>query len=319
MKDRALLSLLCGLVGLAALLWTFLGLAFISDRSVAAALAVLPEIDLLKLALQGFMGSLLFACIVVGTIWKIVDYHERKIISLITGVAHDIKSPIATIRGYLETILLKYDSMEEAERKAFLATAFKRSELLSEVVIDLLELLDPSKLRTPLERKPFSLSSVVERAVTQFNEVAKAKQIKIEINSEPGDMSICGDERLIERAATNIIGNAVRYSHNKSTVRVSLAAKKIIRGRGETDFSVIFKVQDHGVGINRAEMRRIFTRFFRGSLARVNEPKGSGLGLAIVKNVIEAHNGKVTLKSYPYCGTTVEVSLPLYDSSQRRC
>jgi signal transduction histidine kinase len=218
---------------------------------------------------------------------------------LIANVSHDLRTPIAALRGYLETLLMKSDFTPE-EQKTYLTTALKHSERLSHLVTDLFEL---AKLDTnpAVHLEPFRICELVHDIAQKYRLSANQKGVMLEVTQDH-NVLVNGDIGLIERAITNLVDNALRHTPAGGRVMMSLV---------QTDSLAIFSVGDTGQGIPKEDLPRIFDRFYRVEKNRPEVPGGTGLGLAIVKRILDLHQRSIEVQSQPGIGTTFVFSFPV--------
>jgi len=219
----------------------------------------------------------------------------------VANVSHELKTPVTSIKGYVETLL--DGSLEDAnEARRFLQVVARHADRLDSIIEDLLSL---SRIEQEAEQ------SVVEVEVTKIEEIlnsaiqacaarAEAKQIGVELDCD-GSMTATVNPLLLEQAVVNLIDNSIKYSDNGSIVYVSAV---------EGDLSIDVSVRDKGKGIAREHLARVFERFYRVDKSRSRELGGTGLGLAIVKHIAIAHGGRVAIESEPGVGTTCTIHLP---------
>jgi two-component system OmpR family sensor kinase len=219
---------------------------------------------------------------------------------LIANVSHDLRTPLASMRGYLETVLLKGERLSEDHRRQYLETACRQCEHLERLIAALFELskLESGAVVPHLEE--FSLSELLQDVALRFR--LRAEQAGIELRSQfdPAGPRAYGDIALIERVLENLLDNALR--HTPTGGRVSLEMLPDER-------RVRVAVADTGSGIVVEDLPRVFDRFYRGG----GQARGarSGLGLAIVRRIVELHGQTVSLTSTPGVGTCVEFGLPI--------
>jgi two-component system, OmpR family, sensor kinase len=218
---------------------------------------------------------------------------------LITNISHDLRTPLAAVQGYLETLQLKAANLTEEERQHYLAAASKHSERLGKLIADLFDLsrFDAKAVETHPEE--FPLQELAQDVVLKFEGAAKAKGVELSLSFDKGLPFVKADVGLIERALTNLVENALRYTPSGGEVRLELHKRL-------NEVSVV--VKDTGQGIPAHDLPFIFERFYR---AKGNDEKtGSGLGLAITKRIIELHGKHIEVSSIPQRGTTFNFELP---------
>jgi two-component system, OmpR family, sensor kinase len=218
---------------------------------------------------------------------------------LITNISHDLRTPLAAVQGYLETLQLKAATLTEEERQHYLTAASKHSERLGKLIADLFDLSRFDAKAVQARPEEFPLQELAQDVVLKFEETAKAKGIMLELLFDKNLPFVKADVGLIERALTNLIENALRYTPGGGEVRLEL--HKLSNG-----ISVF--VKDTGQGIPPDDLPFIFERFYR---AKGNDEKtGSGLGLAITKRILELHGKEIGVSSVPRRGTTFSFELP---------
>jgi signal transduction histidine kinase len=221
---------------------------------------------------------------------------------LIANVSHDLRTPLATLQGYIETLLIKGSQYTEEERQGYLETAIGHCQRLSKLVSELLELakLDSSEMRVNFE--PFSLPELVQDVVQKFKLRAEEKHIEIISNLEDELPFVNADIALVERALENLIENAIRFTPIDGTITIKLALKK----------DILAQISDTGPGIPKEELPHIFKRFYHADRSRKGTEGHSGLGLAITQKIIELHQGSIHVTSSPGAGTSFTFSLPVF-------
>ncbi|UCG66343.1 MAG: two-component sensor histidine kinase, partial [Deltaproteobacteria bacterium] len=222
---------------------------------------------------------------------------------LVANVSHDLRTPLATLQGYIETLLLKEDSLTEEERRNYLEIAINHCKRLSELVTELLELAKLDSDEISLHREAFNLSELVQDVVQKFQLNAKEKHISIVTEAEKELPFVNADIALIERALENLIGNAIHYTSQGGSISLVLSPEK-------EDISV--RVSDTGQGIPKEELPHIFNRFYQLDKSRKGEPGHSGLGLAITKRILELHDRSIEVTSVLNAGTTFTFGLPVH-------
>ena len=220
----------------------------------------------------------------------------------VANVSHELKTPITSIKGFVETLLDgAMHEPEDAER--FLRIVAAQSDRLNEIIEDLLTLsrLEQDTDRAGLSLQPARIRGVLEAAVGVCELKASAKNVSIELTCA-AELRTEINPALLEQAVVNLVDNAVKYSPEQETVRV-----EAVGGSSE----VVIRVADHGCGIGPEHLPRLFERFYRVDKARSRKLGGTGLGLAIVKHIAQAHGGRATVESVPDEGSTFSLHLPI--------
>jgi signal transduction histidine kinase len=227
-----------------------------------------------------------------------IKNNDRLRRDLIANISHDLRSPLASVQGYLETIMMKEDKLTAHERRDYLETVYKNIQRLNRLVYDLLELskLDAKQIKP--EPEPFSIAELTQDVVLKFKPQADKQHITIQSDFPPEPPVVNGDIGMIERALSNLLDNALNYTPEDGIITVSLQDKKK---------NVCVKVTDSGRGIAETDLPHIFDRFYRADKSRSSG--GTGLGLAITKKIIEAHNANISVRSAINKGTTFEFEL----------
>jgi two-component system phosphate regulon sensor histidine kinase PhoR len=219
----------------------------------------------------------------------------------VANVSHELKTPITAIKGFSET-LCTGDVNDPVDAKRFLEIIDKNANRLESIVEDLLSL---SKIEREEERKEIileegSIKEVMKSAMKVYQTKANEKNIKIDLQCDE-DIRAHMNAPLLELAVGNLLDNAIKYSNARSNVRSTAM---------QTEEEVIIQIQDHGIGIAKENLPRLFERFYRVDKARSRKMGGTGLGLALVKHIVQAHGGQVSVESTPGKGSTVTISLP---------
>lgn len=221
---------------------------------------------------------------------------------LIGVVAHELRAPLAAIKGFT-TLLLDYaDRLDPGERRQMLEEIDAATERMHELIDSLLDLTRLQAGMLPVRREPVDLTAVLRRAVTEAAARYPARAVQLEI--PPALPLILGDARRLGQVVQNLLDNAVRYSPSDSPVAV--------RAWHTADGGVAFAVTDRGIGISPEHHDRIFTPFYRVSAGTAREVNGCGLGLAICRGLVEAHGGSITVDSQAGTGATFTVRLPAW-------
>ena len=219
----------------------------------------------------------------------------------LADVSHELRTPIAALRTFNE-LLTEGAWDDPTARTEFLETSRAQLERLDWLAQNLLELSKLDSGLVLLDLRPEDLRSAVEQAVEQAAATARRRGVGLTMDAPESAILIRHDPVRIGQVVANLLGNAIKFTPRGGAVRVEV--------RGEADGGATIVVSDTGIGIDPAELPRIFDRFFRGSQASEARGSGSGLGLAIVRSIVEMHAGTVTVESRLGAGTTFRVALP---------
>jgi len=219
----------------------------------------------------------------------------------LADVSHELRTPIAALRTFNE-LLVEGAADDPTTRNEFLETSRAQLERLDWLAQNLLELskLDSGLVLLDLRRE--DLRTSVEQAVDQAAATARRRGVELTMDRPDEAIQLRHDPVRIGQVVTNLVGNALKFTPRGGSVRVQV--------RREPDNAASITVADTGIGIDPAELPRIFDRFFRGSRASEARGSGSGLGLSIVRSIVEMHGGTVAVESRVGAGSTFRVMLP---------
>ncbi len=222
-----------------------------------------------------------------------------------TNVYHDLRSPLTTMRSYLESILIRDDRLSPELRRDHLETAVKHCEKLGRLVNELFELakLDSGEIQPAIA--PFPLRDLVGDVVQKFGGRARQEGVAIDLRGDDAPAVAPIDPAMIERVLDNLIENGLRHTPAGGTVTVSLRREN---GR------FMIAVSDTGPGIPPEDLPRIFDRYYRSEKDWHPMGDGAGLGLSIAKRIIELHHGDLSVRSWMDRGATFTITLPAADS-----
>ncbi len=218
----------------------------------------------------------------------------------VANVSHELKTPITSIKGFVETLLA--GALREPENaENFLRIMARQTDRLNEIIDDLLSL---SRIEREAEQGQVFLTTgkirgVLEAAIQVCETKAAAKNISVDLDC-PEALRAQISAPLLEQALVNLIDNAIKFSAPGSNVRVEAQREGA---------EVLVRVRDQGCGIDKNQLARIFERFYRVDAGRSRKIGGSGLGLAIVKHIAQAHGGRVTVDSTPGQGSVFSLNL----------
>jgi heavy metal sensor kinase len=215
--------------------------------------------------------------------------------------AHELRTPLATLRAEIETAIQTTHSPEEHE--TILASFQLEVARMTHVVTDLFTLAKVEMRQYALQRERVRLAPLLEEARETWQPLASAR--RIEITTEGGDAEVLGDPVALRRVFMNLVENAVKYNRDGGRVKLSL---------DRVNGTACVRVSDTGIGIPPDDVPKLFQRFFRVDKARSRGSGGAGLGLAICKSFIASHEGKIGVASTLGEGTTFTVELPAHES-----
>lgn len=222
---------------------------------------------------------------------------------MVANVSHDLRTPLTSLHGYLETLLLKDDQLSKKERRTYLEIAAAQSTRLNQLINELFELAKLDSSETVLSVEPFSLAELAQDIILKFMLVAENKGIKIETDFSNNLPFAYGDIGLIQRVLDNLIENALRYTLSGGKITLSITSKSD---------NIMVRVSDTGQGIPEEELTHIFDRFYRLDKNRSSVKNNAGLGLAIAKRIIDLHGGNIRATSKINQGTSFSFALPTY-------
>ena len=229
-----------------------------------------------------------------------VRYQElRK--EFVANVSHELRTPLTVIKGFTET-LRDGALADPAKGPKFLATIERHVDQLTNLVSDLLELSKLESTQDLPRTVVFDVNAVVKRAADLLLPAAQTKKQSLRLEMAGQAPRILGNADYVERAVSNLIDNAIKYTSEKGDIRVAVVV--------EGDF-VVIEVSDNGLGIPPQDLSRVFERFYRVDRSRSREMGGTGLGLSIVKHVAQAHGGAIDVTSTPGVGSRFRLRLPL--------
>ncbi len=234
---------------------------------------------------------------------KTMDNLRRE---LVANVSHDLRTPLATIHGYIETLLIKSETLEHSEREKYLKTVLSSTDRLRTLVEELFELSKLEAKQTRPNPEPFSVSELVQDIGQKYSIVSEKKGVRLRCIT-PRDLPLAvADIAMIDRVIQNLVDNAFKFTPAGGEVRIELKNKV-----NTIDVSII----DTGAGIPESDIPHIFDRYNKGSQKNMFQNEGAGLGLAIVKKILEVHNLSIVVDSREHHGTTFTVTLPVYLSN----
>jgi two-component system phosphate regulon sensor histidine kinase PhoR len=234
---------------------------------------------------------------VIGDVTKIRQLESMRR-DFVANVSHELKTPLTSIKGFLETLL--DGALEDRETTLkFLSIIFQETERLNNLIHDLLDISKLESGQMDVKRKPVKLQKLVENVLTALEKLISAKNLTLirELRVE----TLWGDEALLQEVVINLLDNAIKYTPEGGVIRI---------GSQQNAAGASFYVEDTGIGIPKESLPRLFERFYRVDKGRSREMGGTGLGLAIVKHIIERHGGKIKVTSELGKGSRFSFTIP---------
>ena len=223
------------------------------------------------------------------------DYQK----TFVANVSHDFRSPLTSIKGYVEAMV--DGTIPEELYEKYLNIILFETERLTDLTQDLLTLNEFDTKNLLLNKEVFDIHEMLKNVAASFEGRCVAKRISIELIFASKHMNVHADKRKIQQVLYNLLDNAIKFSDDDSTITIETT------NRGD---KVYTSVKDYGIGIPRNALNKIWERFYKTDLSRGKDKKGTGLGLAIVKEAIQAHDENINVISTEGVGTEFIFSLP---------
>ena len=228
-----------------------------------------------------------------------IDVQRRE---LLANVSHGLRTPLASMRGYLETLLLKEGTISPEEQRNYLEVAAKQSERLGKLVSHLFELTKLDAQEVSLNLEQFPIAELLQDVAQKFQLAGKQKNVRIETDLGTPMPAVKADISLIERVMENLIENALRHCTGGAVIRLGLT---------QSEGYITVSVNDTGSGIAAEDLGKVFDRFYQGNRNHGNGGGGAGLGLAITKRIVELHGSQINVESTLGRGTRFFFQLPV--------
>jgi signal transduction histidine kinase len=221
--------------------------------------------------------------------------------NFISSVSHELRTPLTSIKGYASILLAEKLGGLPAEIRERLEKINRHSDELTHLVNDLLDIARIESGRMIMKKESLDLKSAVEKVSDLLSEQLKQKHIAYSFEIAGDADTVFADRNQIERVLINLIGNAIKFTPEKGKIAISTQ---------KADNMVQVSVADTGYGIPEEAQEEIFEEFYRVDNPINEEVKGTGLGLSLVKHIVEAHNGKIWVKSRLGAGSTFSFTIP---------
>lgn len=230
---------------------------------------------------------------------KQLEHNDSSRRELVANVSHDLRTPLASLQGYLETLQLKADHLTEAESREYIRIALQQCERLRKLISELFELSTLENQASQLHFEPFSMSELLHDVIHKFQLEAAEKNLRVATRIPQDPAFVSADIALIQRVVENLLDNAIKYTPPGGEIGIAL-----LQGNN----CIATRISDSGQGIPQEDLPYIFERFYRVEKHR-NNNDGTGLGLAIVKRIMQLHNSSIAVESQPDSGTTFSFQL----------
>ena len=251
---------------------------------------------------QDEIGYLSASLNYMSTHLKDMEDYQKKFVA---NVSHDFRSPLTSIKGYIEAIA---DGTIPVELQGkYLNIILFETERLTDLTRDLLTLNEFDTKDLLLNKESFDLHEMMKQVAASFEGTCTSRKISIELLFASRVLYVHADRSKIQQVLYNLLDNAIKFSNPQSTVTIETTE------RGEKIFT---SVRDYGIGIPKEDLSKIWERFYKSDLSRGKDKKGTGLGLAIVREIIQAHNENINVISTEGVGTASIFSLPKSDAGR---
>lgn len=233
---------------------------------------------------------------------------ERIRSEFVANVSHELKTPVAAVKGFAETLMA--GALEDKEMaRSFLQIIYDESDRLNRLIGDILELSKIESKRIPLQFSPVDVESIVENSIQMMKAEAEKKHITLESCVE-NELYIEADEDRLRQILINLLSNGISYTPEGGRVSIGVEFVPSLDDNPDNERMRI-RISDTGIGIPEKDLPRIFERFYRVDKARSRSSGGTGLGLSIVKHLTELHHGTISVESEAGKGTTFNIELPV--------
>ncbi|MBQ4258801.1 MAG: GHKL domain-containing protein [Lachnospiraceae bacterium] len=221
---------------------------------------------------------------------------------MVANISHDFRSPLTSIRGYLEAMQDGIIPPEMHEK--YLGIVLNETERLTKLTNSLLTLNNLNTKGMLLDRTDFDINTVIRNTASSFEGRCREKNIHIELVLTGEELLVNADTEKIQRVLYNLIDNAIKFSHQDSSIKIETYIKKN---------RLFVSVKDAGIGIPKDDVKMIWNRFYKSDVSRGKDKKGTGLGLSIVKEIINSHQENINVISTEGVGTEFIFTLPMTD------
>ena len=246
--------------------------------------------------------------ITVGALLRQKKLSEMKT-DFINNMTHELKTPLATISLAIDALRTEKVRNDENRFNYFSGMIKDENRRMNKHVETILQAAQMEKREVKLDKKELHLHDIIRKVISNLELQIGEKKGKVEMHLDASNDLLFADEVHLTNMINNLVDNAIKYSKPDSLF-ISIVTKNIGRS------SIKFQIEDHGIGMNKETLSRVFEKFYRAHTGNVHNVKGFGLGLSYVKTMTEAHNGKIKADSMLGKGSTFVLTLPLHKSDQ---
>jgi two-component system, OmpR family, sensor kinase len=216
----------------------------------------------------------------------------------VSAVSHELRTPLTSIKGFLEAVLEEETGPLNERQREELDIVYRNATRLEDLANDLLTLARLESGRIELERRPLDVRGLLTELREELGPAARKRRLQIRLDCD-GELAVEADELRLHQAVGNLIGNAIKFSHEDETIALRAV---------DRDGEAVIEVADRGVGIPADEVPKLKERFYRASTA--GDAQGTGLGLSITQEIVERHGGRLEVESKVGSGSTFRIRLP---------
>jgi two-component system phosphate regulon sensor histidine kinase PhoR len=231
------------------------------------------------------------------------DQDEQTRRDFVANVSHELRTPVSIIKGFADSLQEDYEILSENKRKSFLSKIQKNAERLNSLVEDLLVLAKLEKPKTTLSKEPLDLCELVREIEEEFLQRKESSLPKLILLCPAAPVRILADPQKLVSVFENLIDNAIIHAGGLSQISIRISENL-------EDNSITSEVEDDGKGIEQEDQEMLFERFYRVDKGRSRNRGGTGLGLSIAREIIDAHDGEISVRSKVDSGTVFSFKIP---------
>ena len=231
------------------------------------------------------------------------DQDEQTRRDFVANVSHELRTPVSIIKGFADSLQEDYEILSENKRKSFLSKIQKNAERLNSLVEDLLVLAKLEKPKTTLSKEPLDLCELVREIEEEFLQRKESSLPKLILLCPAVPVRILADPQKLVSVFENLIDNAIIHAGGLSQISIRISENL-------EDNSITNEVEDDGKGIEQEDQEMLFERFYRVDKGRSRNRGGTGLGLSIAREIIDAHDGEISVRSKVDSGTVFSFKIP---------